>query len=745
MLSNPTSSIQQRRQMHRRQNSTPTIFEAPQVQPMPNMAQRQHFHRRGMSVDQKPQLLSPFPDRMAPPANPQGDNQVSNGTNLGQNHPQHTVQVAQQQSMAQPGPPFPHFQDPAAHLNQPHPHPHHPLSPAQPPLNQGGPHPPPLQHGPPHHPLQPSPQQLQDLERHIRAVYGTSATVQLSVLPPQVTQSNKSSPMTPLDHLDIAPMSSSFGDPYEINLQPPAEDHGFNFSLPTHESDNGYDSSLYSSDAISPGCSPSTSPRQRAFQHHGHLAPGPQLSLSRRPSLVPMSRSSTEMDGLLSPVPMKQPMSPQVMPFAELNLDGSIEETGITAEEIQAYISEQDPDNHRWTCLFPDCGKTFGRRENIRSHVQTHLGDRQFRCNHCGKCFVRQHDLKRHAKIHTGDKPYKCPCGAGFARQDALTRHRQRGMCDGAFPGAVKKQARRGRPRKHRPEMEERLEKSSRTRKALASNYESSGSSDDSPGSSGYSPAANVNECDSARFTNLNGLHNSDIQSSFSSRSAESEFPASSPSVLDSLDSPASPLPVASAASAPPAFAALSAPSDCVAPSALSDFKPEESLERSLHSALSAVLSPASSASPVDPSLTSLPNSFNAEAASSPFDQHLSPAAQPADDSKLDLDIADPTSTNNDDSDILQLQSSHPFDGVATPPMSPVADNDDFLNSNSPAKDSSSENMLSVPKGANARAVARASSPSKPKRTSSGRTVSNPFSTPPSSPPPMAAGGSFFA
>ncbi|KAK8236720.1 BTE binding protein 4 [Phyllosticta capitalensis] len=654
MLSNPTSSIQQRRQMHRRQNSTPTIFEAPQVQPMPNMAQRQHFHRRGMSVDQKPQLLSPFPDRMAPPANPQGDNQVSNGTNLGQNHPQHTVQVAQQQSMAQPGPPFPHFQDPAAHLNQPHPHPHHPLSPAQPPLNQGGPHPPPLQHGPPHHPLQPSPQQLQDLERHIRAVYGTSATVQLSVLPPQVTQSNKSSPMTPLDHLDIAPMSSSFGDPYEINLQPPAEDHGFNFSLPTHESDNGYDSSLYSSDAISPGCSPSTSPRQRAFQHHGHLAPGPQLSLSRRPSLVPMSRSSTEMDGLLSPVPMKQPMSPQVMPFAELNLDGSIEETGITAEEIQAYISEQDPDNHRWTCLFPDCGKTFGRRENIRSHVQTHLGDRQFRCNHCGKCFVRQHDLKRHAKIHTGDKPYKCPCGAGFARQDALTRHRQRGMCDGAFPGAVKKQARRGRPRKHRPEMEERLEKSSRTRKALASNYESSGSSDDSPGSSGYSPAANVNECDSARFTNLNGLHNSDIQSSFSS-------------------------------------------------------------------------------------------SFNAEAASSPFDQHLSPAAQPADDSKLDLDIADPTSTNNDDSDILQLQSSHPFDGVATPPMSPVADNDDFLNSNSPAKDSSSENMLSVPKGANARAVARASSPSKPKRTSSGRTVSNPFSTPPSSPPPMAAGGSFFA
>ncbi|KAF2101480.1 hypothetical protein NA57DRAFT_34078, partial [Rhizodiscina lignyota] len=111
------------------------------------------------------------------------------------------------------------------------------------------------------------------------------------------------------------------------------------------------------------------------------------------------------------------------MSIADLNLDASIEDTGISAEEVSSYISPQDPLNHRWTCLYPECKKTFGRRENIRSHVQTHLGDRQFRCNSCGKCFVRQHDLKRHAKIHTGDKPYRCPCGGGFARQDALTRH----------------------------------------------------------------------------------------------------------------------------------------------------------------------------------------------------------------------------------------------------------------------------------------------------------------------------------
>lgn len=121
--------------------------------------------------------------------------------------------------------------------------------------------------------------------------------------------------------------------------------------------------------------------------------------------------------------------------------------TGISMEEISSFIAGPHSDG-KWVCLFHECGKRFGRKENIKSHVQTHLGDRQFECKVCKKCFVRQHDLKRHAKIHTGIKPYPCLCGNSFARHDALTRHRQRGMCIGAFEGVVKKVAKRGRPRK---------------------------------------------------------------------------------------------------------------------------------------------------------------------------------------------------------------------------------------------------------------------------------------------------------
>lgn len=167
--------------------------------------------------------------------------------------------------------------------------------------------------------------------------------------------------------------------------------------------------------------------------------------------------------------PTRPALSPRRMSISDLNLEpgisASIEETNVTLDDIAQFIEGPDPDDNKWICKYEDCNKKFGRKENIKSHVQTHLGDRQFRCNHCDKCFVRGHDLKRHAKIHTGTKAYACLCGNAFARHDALTRHRQRGMCIGAFEGVVRKEIKRGRPRKYRPEMDERLDKATRTRR----------------------------------------------------------------------------------------------------------------------------------------------------------------------------------------------------------------------------------------------------------------------------------------
>ncbi|PHH58832.1 hypothetical protein CDD81_4284 [Ophiocordyceps australis] len=136
--------------------------------------------------------------------------------------------------------------------------------------------------------------------------------------------------------------------------------------------------------------------------------------------------------------------------ISDLDVEATRTQTGITSDQINGYISSPATSNDKWTCLFPGCKKMFGRKENIKSHVQTHLGDRQYKCPTCNKCFVRQHDLKRHAKIHTGIRAYACECRNLFARHDALTRHRQRGMCVGAFDGTVRSNQKRGRPRKDR-------------------------------------------------------------------------------------------------------------------------------------------------------------------------------------------------------------------------------------------------------------------------------------------------------
>ncbi|KAL8952541.1 MAG: hypothetical protein Q9222_001571 [Ikaeria aurantiellina] len=275
------------------------------------------------------------------------------------------------------------------------------------------------------------------------------------------------------------PVSAGLVPPASFSQFPDISTLNMDFAAKATE----YESSHYSpmSNALSPLMSSfESSPEMTNMSLFDNIAVFPELTLPDQGATSLASQSTPDVGTY--PTPPKEKSHRRTQSAMTIDVDGTNEDTGITEDEISAYMVGPLQDN-KYMCTFEDCNKLFGRKENIRSHVQTHLGDRQWRCNHCHKRFVRQHDLKRHSKIHTGQKPHLCPCGNGFARHDALTRHRQRNTCIGGFgvaDGMPQSPSKRGRPKK-RPNMESRRDKAARTReraleKATASSV--SGSSE---------------------------------------------------------------------------------------------------------------------------------------------------------------------------------------------------------------------------------------------------------------------------
>jgi uncharacterized Zn-finger protein len=80
--------------------------------------------------------------------------------------------------------------------------------------------------------------------------------------------------------------------------------------------------------------------------------------------------------------------------------------------------------NGRFTCEFPGCDKSYGKKHHLREHERKHSGDMKFACEVCGKKFY-MHVMKRHMYSHTGLKPHVCrwKCGLTFASYGGRMKH----------------------------------------------------------------------------------------------------------------------------------------------------------------------------------------------------------------------------------------------------------------------------------------------------------------------------------
>lgn len=257
----------------------------------------------------------------------------------------------------------------------------------------------------------------------------------------------------------------------------------------------GYNSSNYSP------MTNRTSPAASSLQSSPELAPVSLFGeLSGNIPLFPASESQTS-----TVTPKKSRSSSPKKKASQIPDEMIIEDTGVTSEQVDAFIQGPEPGSNKYTCLYDGCKmKPFGRKENIRAHVQTHLGDRKYVCAICNNRFVRPNDLKRHAVIHQQTREYVCKCGAAFGRQDALRRHRiRKNYCvdgDPTLEAMRKEEKKRGRPKKIAPtETAERRERKESIRKQIMSKKRD-GSVCTSVATSNPSPEADFSSAESEPF-----------------------------------------------------------------------------------------------------------------------------------------------------------------------------------------------------------------------------------------------------
>lgn len=129
-------------------------------------------------------------------------------------------------------------------------------------------------------------------------------------------------------------------------------------------------------------------------------------------------------------------------------------------DDLTSHISEVHVGSGQSTyrCRWANCKRhatVFPQRQKVMRHIQTHTGDKPFKCTTCRRRFSEMNIMKQHLRTHTGEKPYECDfCPSTFTISSALTIHRRKHTGVKPFecnvPGCGKKFAESSNLTKHR-------------------------------------------------------------------------------------------------------------------------------------------------------------------------------------------------------------------------------------------------------------------------------------------------------
>ncbi|KAF3403616.1 Asparagine-rich zinc finger protein AZF1 [Penicillium rolfsii] len=147
---------------------------------------------------------------------------------------------------------------------------------------------------------------------------------------------------------------------------------------------------------------------------------------------------STEVDVLMkaiqakpgtstSPVPMQQSLPP----LQQLAPPGYPSYAGYPMSPPRSLLTNEGQlsrsgKERKYTCMLPNCGKSFAQKTHLDIHNRAHSGEKPFICKEpsCGQRFSQLGNLKTHQRRHTGEKPFKCEvCHKRFAQRGNVRAH----------------------------------------------------------------------------------------------------------------------------------------------------------------------------------------------------------------------------------------------------------------------------------------------------------------------------------
>ena len=80
-----------------------------------------------------------------------------------------------------------------------------------------------------------------------------------------------------------------------------------------------------------------------------------------------------------------------------------------------------------FSCEFPGCQKSYGKKHHLKEHERKHTGDMKYKCEVCEKQFKSKDSLSHHqSNAHGEVQPYKCDIceNKAFRRADDLKKHK---------------------------------------------------------------------------------------------------------------------------------------------------------------------------------------------------------------------------------------------------------------------------------------------------------------------------------